>query len=373
MCCSCSRRADAPCPGCSSARTPRSAPTRRPARSPRPPRRSSTSPAIGSPTRPSSPRRRARCCAPTPSCGTTSLRTHARRGRHARRRARAVATTASRIRSGRRNPYFDFWKQAYLVTAKWAEDMLQNTEGLDETHAPARRVLPAPGFERAVAVELPAHQPGGAARDVRDATPRTSCRAWRSSPRTWRSRATCSRSARRTRPPSRSAATWRPTPGKVVFQNDIFQLIQYAPTTDKVREVPLLIVPPWINKYYILDLTPAKSLHQIRRRPGLHRLRHLVGQPGRAPRRTSPSRTTCIEGILTAADAVKRETGIEKINVVGYCVGGTLLGYDARLSRSARRGAVPLRDVPHDAGRFHQGRRPPAVHRRQPARVARTS
>ena len=71
------------------------------------------------------------------------------------------------------------------------------------------------------------------------------------------------------------------TPGKVVFQNELMQLIQYAPTTEQVYRRPLLIVPPWINKFYILDLQPQEHLHQVVRRPGLHGVRHLVGQPGR--------------------------------------------------------------------------------------------
>ena len=66
------------------------------------------------------------------------------------------------------NPYFDFWKQAYLVTSRWAEDMLRQHRGPRRAHAPARRVLPAAGGERTFAVELPAHQSGGAARDASD-------------------------------------------------------------------------------------------------------------------------------------------------------------------------------------------------------------
>ncbi len=114
------------------------------------------------------------------------------------------------------------------------------------------------------------------------------------------------------------------TPGKVVFQNKMFQLIQYSPSTDTVLKRPLLIVPPWINKFYILDLQPKNSM-----------LKWLVDQ-GHTVFVVSwinPDETYrdvgfedyVTEGVIAAVDAVEQATGENEINAIGYCIGGTLL------------------------------------------------
>jgi polyhydroxyalkanoate synthase len=114
------------------------------------------------------------------------------------------------------------------------------------------------------------------------------------------------------------------TPGKVIFQNRMFQLIQYTPSTDKVLKRPLLVVPPWINKFYIMDLQPKNSL-----------LKWLVDQGHTVfvISWVNPDETYADtgfdsyikEGVLTAVDAVQAETGESEINAIGYCIGGTLL------------------------------------------------
>jgi poly[(R)-3-hydroxyalkanoate] polymerase subunit PhaC len=114
------------------------------------------------------------------------------------------------------------------------------------------------------------------------------------------------------------------TPGKVVFQNALMQLIQYDPTTSKVRERPLLIVPPWINKFYVLDLQPKNSFIKWAVDQG-----HTVFVISWV----NPDETLAQkgfedymrEGPLVALDAIKDATGERTVNAVGYCLGGTLL------------------------------------------------
>ncbi|MDE1145176.1 MAG: class I poly(R)-hydroxyalkanoic acid synthase [Azospirillaceae bacterium] len=114
------------------------------------------------------------------------------------------------------------------------------------------------------------------------------------------------------------------TPGKVVFQNDLMQLIQYSATTESVHQRPLLIIPPWINKFYILDLKPANSL-----------IRWLVDQghtvfviswvnPNEALA-AKDFEDYMADGPLAALDAIKQATGEDEVNAIGYCIGGTLL------------------------------------------------
>ena len=98
------------------------------------------------------------------------------------------------------------------------------------------------------------------------------------------------------------------TPGKVVFQNDLIQLIQYAPTTDEVYERPLLVVPPWINKYYILDLVPEKSFVKWAVAQGFTVfLVSWVNPDAKLAQKTFEDYMR--EGILAAVEAVIRQTG----------------------------------------------------------------
>jgi len=123
--------------------------------------------------------------------------------------------------------------------------------------------------------------------------------------------------------------------GQVMFQNELIQLIQYAPTTEKVFTRPLVIFPPWINKFYILDLRPKNSL-----------VRYLVNQ-GHTVFMVSwvnPDETLAdknfddymVDGVFAALAAIKQATGEDDVNAIGYCIGGTLLS--ATLGYMAARG-----------------------------------
>ncbi|MGH6904832.1 MAG: PHA/PHB synthase family protein, partial [Geminicoccaceae bacterium] len=114
------------------------------------------------------------------------------------------------------------------------------------------------------------------------------------------------------------------TPGKVVFQNDLLQLIQYAPSTEEVYRRPLLIIPPWINKYYILDLRPENSFVKYAVDQGFTVF--MVSWVNPDERHADKTfEDYMVEGALAALDAIEQATGERETTVIGYCLGGTLL------------------------------------------------
>jgi len=114
------------------------------------------------------------------------------------------------------------------------------------------------------------------------------------------------------------------TPGKVVFQNRMLQLIQYTPQTEKVYKTPLLIVPPWINKYYILDLSQHNSFVKYAVEQGHTVFMVSWVNPGKEHAGLR-YREYIKEGVIEAINAVERATGENKINTIGFCIGGTTL------------------------------------------------
>src|SRR5215831_17329866 len=114
------------------------------------------------------------------------------------------------------------------------------------------------------------------------------------------------------------------TPGKVVFQNELMQLIQYAPSTETVQRRPLLIVPPWINKFYILDLKPKNSFIKWCVDQGFTVFVISWVNPG-AELADKQFADYLLDGPIAAIDAIERATHEPDVNLLGYCIGGTLV------------------------------------------------
>jgi polyhydroxyalkanoate synthase subunit PhaC len=114
------------------------------------------------------------------------------------------------------------------------------------------------------------------------------------------------------------------TPGKIVYQNELMQLIQYRPTTQEVRRRPLLIVPPWINKFYVLDLQPKNSFIKWAVDQG-HTLFVISWVNPDQKLAEKSFENYMLEGPLAALAAIESATGERNVNTIGYCLGGTLL------------------------------------------------
>ena len=232
------------------------------------------------------------------------------------------------------NPFFDFVKQSYLITSRWLTDTMADLDGLDKETAhkvnfytkqfadafsPTNFVLTNPEVLRATIESQGENLRKGMENfledfDVSDGTLKT-----------------------KMTPPDafelgNNIAT---TPGKVIYQNDLIQLIQYMPTTEQVYARPLLIFPPWINKYYILDLTEKKSFIKWTLDQGYSVfLASWVNPDERQAEKTFED--YMLEGVVDAIEQVKKVSGQPDVTTIGYCVGGTLLA--AALAHLAAKG-----------------------------------
>jgi polyhydroxyalkanoate synthase subunit PhaC len=221
------------------------------------------------------------------------------------------------------NQFFDFVLQFYLLTTQWAHDLVRNAEGLDphtrkkaefyvqqvtNALAPSNFVLTNPEVLRETLTSSGDNLVRGMkmlAEDIEAG--RGTLRIRQSDPSNLE-----------------VGVNMATTQGKVIFQNELMQLIQYTPATENVLRTPLLIVPPWINKFYILDLKPEKSF-----------IKWCVDQGVTVfviswvnPDKSLGAKTWedyMKQGPLAAMDAIERVTGEMKVHTMGYCVGGTML------------------------------------------------
>ena len=221
------------------------------------------------------------------------------------------------------NQFFDFVLQLYLLTAQWAQELVKNADGLDphtrrkaefyvqqitNAMAPSNFVLTNPEVLRETLASNGVNLVRGMkmlAEDIEAG--RGTLRIRQSDPSNLE-----------------VGVNMATTPGKVIFQNELMQLIQYEPSTENVLRTPLLIVPPWINKFYILDLKPEKSFIKWCVDQGISVFVISWVNPDKSLR-AKTWEDYMKQGPLAAMDAIERVTGEMKVHTMGYCVGGTLL------------------------------------------------
>jgi polyhydroxyalkanoate synthase len=233
-----------------------------------------------------------------------------------------------------RNAFFDFLKQAYLVTSRWAAELVEHADGLDEhtrhkagfyvkqvsnAISPSNFILTNPELYRETIASNGENLVRGMemlAEDIAAGKGELKLRqADYSSFEIGKNLAT--------------------TPGKVVGRSDVAEILQYDPATETVLKRPLLICPPWINKFYILDLNPQKSFIRWAVEQG-HTV-FVISWINPDERHGTKSWEAYIrEGLQYGLDTIEKATGETDVNAVGYCVGGTLLA--AALALMAQEG-----------------------------------
>ncbi len=220
-------------------------------------------------------------------------------------------------------PAFNSIKQSYLLASKWMRDQVQGVEGLDEHTAEKVEFFTERYLDAMSPTNFAATNPA-----VIEKIVETKGANLVHGLKNMLEDLEAGKGELRIRMTDTSAfelgENVATTPGKVVFQNRMFQLIQYTPSTDKALKRPLLVVPPWINKYYIMDLQPKNSLLKWLVDQG-HTVFVVSWVNPDASYADTEFANYVTEGVLEAVDAVERATGESEINMIGYCIGGSLL------------------------------------------------
>ena len=222
------------------------------------------------------------------------------------------------------NQFFDTLKQAYLITSQWAETMVSDAADLDE-HTKHKADFYVKQIANALSPTNFVMTNPELLRETLDSNGENLVRGMHMLAEDIK--AGGGELKLRQSDPTKFAVgkNMALSPGKVVWQNDICQVLQYAPATDEVLKRPLLIVPPWINKFYILDLNPDKSFIKWAVEAG-HTV-FVISWVNPDERLALKSFEHYMkEGILEALDVIEKATGEKEVNAIGYCVGGTMLG-----------------------------------------------